>query len=87
MKMIRTTACGLGIVLLAAVPASYSHLAATAAIDQEVLAAREAAWRAYFAGDVRTLGDLLPEEFIGISMDDAPFAGPRQDARWRSCVS
>ena len=74
MKTIRTTACGLGILLLAAVPASYSPLAATAAIDQEVLTAREAAWRAYFAGDVKTLGDLLPEEFIGISMDDAPFA-------------
>jgi hypothetical protein len=72
--MIRMTACGLGIVLLAALPASYSPLAATAAIDQEVLTAREAAWRAYFAGDVKTLGDLLPEEFIGISMDDTPFA-------------
>ena len=72
--MIRTTACGLGIVLLAAVPASYSQLSATATIDKEVLTAREAAWRAYFAGDVKTLGDLLPEEFIGISMDDTPFA-------------
>jgi Domain of unknown function (DUF4440) len=73
-EMIRITACGLGIVLLAALPASLSPMAATAAIDQEVLTAREAAWRAYFAGDVKTLGDLLPEEFIGISMDDTPFA-------------
>ena len=74
MKMIRTTAYGLGIALIAAVAASNSHPAATTAIDQDVLTAREAAWRAYFAGDVKTLGDLLPEEFIGISMDDTPFA-------------
>ena len=87
MKLIRTTACGLGIVLLAAVPASYSHSAPTTAIDQEVLTAREAAWRAYFAGDVKTLGDLLPEEFIGISMDDTPFADRARDARWRAGVS
>jgi Domain of unknown function (DUF4440) len=43
-------------------------------IDKELLAARELAWRAYFAGDVKALGDLLPDEFIGIGMNDEPFA-------------
>lgn len=28
----------------------------------------------YFAGDVQTLGDLLPPEFIGIGMNEGPFA-------------
>ena len=42
-------------------------------IDRDVLIAREAAWRAYFGGDVQTLGDLLPPEFIGISMNEGPF--------------
>ena len=30
--------------------------------------------RAYFAGDVNALGGLLPQEFIGIGMNDGPFA-------------
>ena len=65
-----------GIALLAAVTSvSSSRVSADAGIDRDVLAARETAWRAYFAGDVKTLGDLLPEEFIGIGMNDAPFAG------------
>ena len=75
MRTIRITAVVLGIALLATLmSASRSQLAATAAIDPEVLTAREAAWRAYFAGDVKTLGDLLPEEFIGIGMNEGPFA-------------
>jgi hypothetical protein len=52
---------------------SRSGVAARAEIDPEVLAAREAAWRAYFAGDVKTLGELLPQEFIGLGMTDGPF--------------
>lgn len=47
---------------------------AQTSIDPELLAAREAAWRAFFGGDVTTLGDLLPDEFIGIGMNDGPFA-------------
>jgi hypothetical protein len=43
-------------------------------IDRDLLAARESAWRAYFGGDVKTLGDLLPQEFIGIGMNGGPFA-------------
>ena len=69
-------ACVAGIALLAAVTSvSSSRLTADPVIDPEVLAAREAAWRTYFAGDVKALGDLLPEEFIGLGMNDAPFAG------------
>jgi hypothetical protein len=50
-----------------------SHGADEAPIDPEVLAVREAAWRAFFGGDVKTLGELLPQEFTGIGMNDGPF--------------
>jgi hypothetical protein len=73
---LRACACVCGFALLAVIlPASGSNLSATNSVDPEVLAAREAAWRAYFAGDVQALGALLPEEFIGIGMNEAPFAG------------
>jgi hypothetical protein len=39
----------------------------------ELLATREAAWRAYFAGDEVTLGALLPADFIGLDMGPGPF--------------
>jgi hypothetical protein len=80
-------ACASGIMLLAAVVSGFSsHVATSAAtepaarvdqageVDKDVLIAREAAWRAYFSGDVKALGDLLPPEFIGIGMNEAPFA-------------
>ena len=35
----------------------------------EVLKVREAAWRAWFAGDTAALEKMLPAEFIGISME------------------
>jgi hypothetical protein len=41
---------------------------------REVLSAREAAWRAWFAGDEATLRGLLPADFVGIGWSDAPFA-------------
>lgn len=79
MTTTRTTAHVLGIPLLAAaMSASCSPVTAAAAIDKQVLTAREAAWRAYFGGDVKTLGDLLSEEFIGIGMQDAPFTDRAQ---------
>jgi hypothetical protein len=43
-----------------------------AALDPEVLRLREGAWRAYFAGDEKALGAMLPADFIGINMDDGP---------------
>ncbi len=52
--------------------------AASAAIDAEVLKLREAAWRAYFAGDEAALGAMLPPDFIGIDMDDSPFVTREQ---------
>jgi len=87
MKILRTAAMrASAIVLLGAVTTGVSpqtnqsaqtaqtpRLDQIAQIDRDVLIAREAAWRAYFGGDVRTLGDLLPPEFIGISMNDSPF--------------
>jgi hypothetical protein len=76
MKIFRTRLHICGLALLAALlPASGSRLTAATSIDPEVLTAREAAWRAYFAGNVRALGTMLPEEFIGIGMNEAPFAG------------
>ena len=65
--------CGMALFVTAMVM-SGSRPAAHEAVDPEVLVAREAAWRAYFGGDLKTLGDLLPEEFIGIGMNEAPFA-------------
>lgn len=38
-----------------------------------MLAARETAWRAYFAGDEATLGAMLPPDFIGLDMGPGPF--------------
>ena len=74
MRTIGAAAGVFGMALLAsAMSASSSHLAASAPIDPEVLVAREAAWRAFFGGDVKALGDLLPQEFIGIGMNEAPF--------------
>ena len=36
------------------------------AIDPDVLAVREAAWRAWFAGDEAALRSMLPEDFLAI---------------------
>jgi len=47
--------------LLLAVP-----LFAAEPIDADVLALREAAWRAWFAGDEAALRSMLPEDFRGI---------------------
>lgn len=43
-------------------------------MEVEVQQVREAAWRAYFAGDVDALRTMLPQEFVGIGMEEAPFA-------------
>ena len=76
MKVVRIAALVLGIALLttAAGAVSGAGVASGHDVDPEVLAARESAWRAYFAGDEQTLKALLPTEFIGISMNDVPFA-------------
>jgi hypothetical protein len=71
METIRKVALACGAVLLAVVTSASAP--AGAEIDSGVLAAREAAWRAYFAGDVEALGELLPPEFIGIAMNGGPF--------------
>jgi Domain of unknown function (DUF4440) len=70
---VQTMASVAGFALLAMMSAYCSQPAAQTAIEPELLAAREAAWRAYFSGDVKALGDLLPQEFIGIGMTDGPF--------------
>ncbi|HJQ36423.1 MAG TPA: nuclear transport factor 2 family protein [Thermoanaerobaculia bacterium] len=45
--------------------------AAEAPIDPEVFALREAAWRAWFAGDEAALRGMLAPEFLGISSGPA----------------
>jgi len=37
-------------------------------IDRELLATRDKAWRAWFAGDTASLEAMLPREFLGYSM-------------------
>ena len=75
MTTVRRAVRRCGVALLAVVTsASCAEVLAKPAIDPEILTAREAAWRAYFGGDVTTLGNLLPDNFIGIGMNDAPFA-------------
>lgn len=49
--------------------------ALAAPVDPEVLAVREAAWRAWFAGDEAKLRTMLPPEFIGLDMADGQFSG------------
>lgn len=39
-------------------------LSAAEPIDPDVLAVREAAWRAWFAGDEQALEAMLPDEFL-----------------------
>lgn len=47
-------------------------------VDADVLATREAAWRAYFAGDTKALDAMLPGEFLGLGMSDEPFKSKAQ---------
>lgn len=47
--------------------------AAPAPVDPSLLATREVAWRAYFAGDTKALDALLPDDFIGLGTSDEPF--------------
>jgi hypothetical protein len=42
---------------------------AAEAVDPEVLAVREGAWRAWFGGDEAALRAMLPEEFLAIDGD------------------
>src|SRR5262249_48244903 len=75
MRTIRTTTGVFGIALFAAVMSGTGlQVAADAAIEPEGLVAREAAWRAFYDGDVKALRESLPEDFIGINMNDGPFA-------------
>ena len=44
-------------------------------MKKKLLDAREAVWRAYFAGDRATLEKLIPEETIAINADDPNWSG------------
>jgi hypothetical protein len=46
--------------------------AAPPAVDAEVLAVREAAWRAWFSGDEAALRRMLPADFIGLDGNGGP---------------
>jgi hypothetical protein len=54
-------------------PAPSEPSPTSATPEPELLAVREAAWRAYFAGDEAALGAVLPAEFIGLDMGPGPF--------------
>lgn len=59
---------------LAALATSTASAAEPEAAPADVLALREAAWRAWFAGDEAMLRGMLPPEFIGIGWSDGPFS-------------
>ena len=44
-------------------------------VRQEILDAREAAWRAWFENDEERLARFLPDDAVGIGAEDAQFAG------------
>ena len=46
----------------------------TAAVDPALLAVRETAWRAWFAGDEAALAPMLPDEFLGIGTSGTEMA-------------
>lgn len=47
-------------------------------IDPDVLAVREAAWRAWFAGDEAALRSMLPEDFLAIGWRGAEISDRSQ---------
>ena len=44
-------------------------------IDRDVLAVREAAWRAWFGGDEAALRTMLPDDFLAISAGGPEISG------------
>jgi hypothetical protein len=48
-------------------PAILISLAAASSNDEQLLKARETVWRAWFAGDIKTLEELVPPETIVMS--------------------
>lgn len=53
------------------------------AIEQQIVAIRDSAWRAYFANDQATMGRLFPTNFISIGWTGGPWldrAGTLADA-------
>jgi hypothetical protein len=53
------------------------------AIEQQIVAIRDTAWRAYFANDQATMGKLFPANFISIGWSGGPWldrAGTLADA-------
>lgn len=65
------------VLLGTALTAPVLRAAGVAQVDPEVLKVREAAWRAWFAGDTAALEKMLPPEFIGISMEGPLTTLPR----------
>jgi hypothetical protein len=74
MMKIRAAVAGLGVMLAVAATASGPEVPRGETPDPAVLRLREAAWRAWFAGDEAALGRVLPPEFIGINMQAGPLS-------------
>jgi ketosteroid isomerase-like protein len=74
MSKIRWAVIALGLILTGAATGTSSDAPKGVTVDPEVLRLREAAWRAWFAGDEAELRRMLPPEFIGINMQAGPFS-------------
>lgn len=59
--------CSLIILIVVCLSSCSVVLHAEAASDEELLHTRESVWRAWFAGDTRTLEELVPPETIVMS--------------------
>ncbi len=73
MRNVRRISTLMGIVLLGAVATlAPSPGMAAVGLDPEILALREAAWRAWFSGDEAALRRILPADFIGLDANGGP---------------
>ncbi|HYC62447.1 MAG TPA: nuclear transport factor 2 family protein [Thermoanaerobaculia bacterium] len=64
MRTVRVAFFSLAFLVILSLP-----LNAAEAIDPDLLAVREAAWRAWFGGDEAALRSMLPEDFLSIGWD------------------
>lgn len=72
MRIIRPVAFLLGCLIVGAAGCVASVASDDGRLRSEVLAAREAIWRAWFANDVDVLHRMLPTEFVGIGFGGGP---------------
>jgi ketosteroid isomerase-like protein len=80
----RPVLLGLLLAAIVAAPAVGQSASSAAALEvpadvrAALLAVRDTAWRAWFAGERAVLAHMLPEQFIGIGWGDGPWSGRDQ---------